>query len=303
MSKILIIGGSGFLGSHVSDVLSSHGHKVYIFDKEKSKYIKSSQKMIIGDILDKELIDKAISKVDYVYHFAAIADIDEAKNDPIKAAEYNILATLNILESCVKHKIKRIIFSSSVYVYSSHGSFYKTTKQACELFISDYYKQFNLNFTILRYGSLYGRRANKFNFISQTIKEALIHGTINRKGDGSEIRDYINVTDAANLSAKILDKEYENQHIMITGNQTRKVKDLLDMINEIFDNKIKINYNKKQYSGHYQLTPYTFKPVVALKLTPKNYYDLGQGILDCIHYEYDKLVESNIKIKNRSISK
>ena len=96
MSKVLVIGGSGFLGSHVSDVLTNKGHEVYIFDLVKSKYLLPNQKMIIGDILNKDLIDQSIEKVDYVYHFAAIADIKEAKDNPINSARYNIIGTLNI---------------------------------------------------------------------------------------------------------------------------------------------------------------------------------------------------------------
>ena len=201
MAKILVIGGSGFLGSHVADTLTNHRHEVYIFDIVKSKYLSSSQKMIVGDILDKKLIDESISKVEYVYHFAAIADIKEAKDNPIESARFNIIGTLNILDACKEFNIKRIVFSSSIYVYSNHGSFYRTTKQSCELFKENYLEEFNLNYTILRYGSLYGIRANNFNFISNIIKQALLDKEIIRKGDGQEIRDYINVIDAAKSSA------------------------------------------------------------------------------------------------------
>lgn len=302
MAKILVIGGSGFLGSHVADVLTTRGHDVYIYDKVKSKYLTSSQKMIIGDILDKKKIDQSISKVDYVYHFAAIADIKEAKDDPIKSANFNIIGTLNILDACKKFNIKRIIFSSSIYVYSNHGSFYRTTKQSCELFLENYFEEFNLNYTILRYGSLYGLRANDFNFINKVIKQALLDKEIVRKGDGQEIRDYINVIDAAQSSVDILNDKYINQHVMITGNQTRKVCEVLEMIKEIFNNEIKITYNNKNYEGHYQLTPYSFRPKVALKITSKNHHDLGQGILDCIYDEYENLKNNNniksLNIKN-----
>jgi len=299
MAKVLVIGGSGFLGSHVADVLTSKGHYVFIYDIVKSKYLTSSQKMIIGDILDKEKIDKSISKVDFVYHFAAVADIKEAKDDPIKTANFNIIGTLNILDACKKFNIKRIIFSSSIYVYSNHGSFYRTTKQSCELFIENYLEEFNLNYTILRYGSLYGIRANDFNFISNIIKQALLNKEIIRRGDGNEVRDYINVVDAAKLSVDILTKEYLNQHVMITGTQTRKVSEVLEMVMEIFDNKIKITYDDKNYEGHYQLTPYSFRPKVALKIASKNHHDLGQGILDCIYDEYENLKNNkNLKLLN-----
>lgn len=300
MAKILVIGGSGFLGSHVADILTDRGHDVYIYDRVKSKYITTSQKMIIGDILDKKNIEQSISKVDYVYHFAAIADIKDAKNDPINTANFNIIGTLNVLEACKKFDIKRIIFSSTIYVYSNHGSFYRITKQSCELLIENYLEEYDLNFTILRFGSLYGLRANQFNFISKIIKQAILEKKIIRNGDGQEIRDYINIIDAAQLSADILSDEYINKHVMITGTQTRKVSEVLEMIKEMFNDQIEIIYNDKIDEGHYQLTPYSFRPKVALKVSPKNHHDLGQGILDCIYYEYEKLSKDN-KLKSLNI--
>jgi UDP-glucose 4-epimerase len=294
MAKILVIGGSGFLGSHVADMLTKNGHEVFIYDIVLSDYITPLQTMIIGDILDKKMIDVSIQKMDYVYHFAAIADIKEAKEDPIKSATFNIIGTLNILEACRKYSIKRFIFSSSIYVYSNHGSFYRTTKQSCELFVENYLEEFNLNYTILRYGSLYGIRANRFNFIGNVIKQALIDKEIIRKGDGQEVRDYINVIDAAKTSVDVLAQEYVNQHVMITGTQTRKVSEVLEMIGEIFNNEIKITYDNINYEGHYQLTPYSFRPKVALKIVAKNQHDLGQGILDCVYDEYEKLRNSEI---------
>ena len=301
MAKVLVIGGSGFLGSHVADILSNNGHEVIIYDKVKSKYITSSQKMITGDILDRVKLDSAINGVDYVYHFAAIADIKEAKDNPIQSANFNIIGTLGILESCRKYNIKRFIFSSSIYVYSNHGSFYRTTKQSCELFVENYLEEFNLNYTILRYGSIYGIRANRFNFIGNIIKQALLNKEIVRKGDGQEIRDYINVIDAARLSVDVLGAEYVNQHVMITGTQTRKVSEVLEMVKEIFNDEIKVTYDNENYDGHYQITPYSFRPKVALKLVSQNHHDLGQGILDCIYDEYETLkrIEDVQKLKEK----
>jgi len=298
MSKILVIGGSGFLGSHVADELSNRNHEVYIYDRTESKYLKSNQNMIVGDILDQNLINESVNEMDYVYHFAAMADINDTRENPTEAVKYNILATMYILKACVDFKVKRFIFSSSIYVYSKHGSFYRSTKQACELFIENFKDEFNLDFTILRYGSLYGPRANDFNFIRNSIKEALLHGVIKRKGDGNEVRDYINVIDAANSSSDILLDKYKNTYVMVTGNKSIKVKELLTMIKEIFNDKIEIKYLDDNYAGHYQLTPYTFKPNIALKIISEKYHDLGQGILDCIHKEFEELNKNGDKTIN-----
>ena len=165
-NNVLVIGGSGFLGSHVSDNLTNRGYSVTIYDLVKSKYLKKNQKMIIGDIKNRNKIDKAIAGSSYVFHFGGVADIAESMNDPVSTVENNILATSYILDSCVKHKTRKFIFASTIYVYSELGSFYRCSKQACEILIENYSKELGLEYNILRYGSLYGHRANKFNFIN-----------------------------------------------------------------------------------------------------------------------------------------
>lgn len=292
MESVVVFGGSGFLGSHIADELSNRGFKVYIFDRVVSPFKAENQEMIIGDILDRDAVREVIKKVDYVYHFAAIADIGESREKPVETAQFNIIGTMNILDACRGMNIKRFVYSSTIYVYSDHGSFYRSSKQACELFIENYQKEFSLPFTILRYGSLYGPRANHFNFIKNAIIEALTTKGITRKGDGKEIRDYINVLDAASSSVDVLDKSYINNYVMITGPQTMCVSELLNMICEILNNEIEINYLNEDFAGHYQITPYSFKPKVALKVTPKNYHDLGQGILECVYDIYDELKKS-----------
>jgi UDP-glucose 4-epimerase len=297
MSKVVVFGGSGFLGSHVSDELTKNGHDVVIFDRVESPYLQSNQKMIVGDMMDRELVRKTIEGVDYVYHFAAMADINEARENPVEAANFNIMGTMFVLDACREYKINRFVYSSTIYVYSDHGSFYRSSKQACELFIENYNKEYKLDFTILRYGSLYGPRANNFNFIRNVIHEALLEKRIQRKGDGNEVRDYINVIDAATASVDVLSGEYKNSYVMITGPQTMKVKEILEMIKEILHSEIDIQYLDGNFEGHYQITPYSFKPKVALKLIPKNYHDLGQGILDCIYDIYQEMIHEGRPIK------
>lgn len=290
MNKVVVFGGSGFLGSHVSDELTKRNYDVTIFDKSHSKYVSKNQKMIVGDILDRDGVRKAVMNADFIFHFAAMADIQDTINNPIESANFNIIGTMNILDACREFNIKRFIYSSTIYVYSEHGSFYRSSKQACELFIENYNKEFNLDFTILRYGSLYGSRANNFNFIRNSIRQALLEGVIVRKGDGEEIRDYVNILDAAKLTVDSLDEEYKNSYLMITGPQAIKVKELLQMIKEIMNDQIELKYIEEQMEGHYKITPYSFKPKVAKKILPKDFHDLGQGILDSIYEIYQELV-------------
>ena len=120
--------------------------------------------------------------------------------------------------------------------------------------------------------------------------QALRDKKIIRRGDGEEIREYIHVKDAARLSVVALDGKYKNKHLIITGNQQIKVKDLLTMIREIFNGEIEIKFDLEEELHHYEITPYNFKPQVAQKITSDTFYDLGQGILDLL---YDLEMEMN----------
>lgn len=284
--KAIIFGGSGFLGSHVADDLSERGYNVVVYDRHESPYIRKDQEMIVGDILDREKVARHVEGCDCVYSFAGVAGITDARRNPVEAIETNVLGTTHIADACRQHSVKRFVFASTVYVYSDLAPFYRSSKQACELIIEDYQKAYGLDYTILRYGSLYGRRANHFNYIYSIIRQAVEKGKIVRKGDGEEIRSYIHVQDAARCSVDILAEEFRNQHVMLTGNQSIKIKDLFNMIREIFQGEISIEYSLEPEPGHYEITPYSFKPRVARKMIAGSYYDLGQGILDVIYEVY-----------------
>jgi len=284
--KVIVFGGSGFLGSHIADVLTEKGYHVTLFDIKPSPYLKDGQEMIIGDILDSDFVENAISGCDIVYNLAGIADIDECVQRPIDTIRYNILGNAIVLEASRKAKVERFIFASSVYVYSQTGSIYRSSKQAAESFIEDYNKLFGLPYTIVRYGSLYGNRADERNSIYRLIKESLITKKIEYHGSGEEIREYIHVEDAANASVEILSPIYENQHIILTGNQTIKYKDLLNMINEMLGGEIEIIYSNSKSETHYQVTPYSFNPKLGKKLVSTYYVDMGQGILNIMSEIY-----------------
>ncbi|MDY6823763.1 MAG: NAD(P)-dependent oxidoreductase [Thermodesulfobacteriota bacterium] len=285
--KIIVFGGAGFLGSHIADQLSLKGHDVTIFDTLESPYIRSDQEMIKGDILDENAVNKAVSGCDVVYNLAAIADIDESKARPLETARVNILGNTIVLEAARQAGVRRFVFASSVYVYSDSGSFYKSSKKACEYFISDYYEQYGLEYTILRYGSLYGRRANPGNSIYRYLKEALTTGKITYYGSGEEQREFIHVEDAARASADILTPEFVNQHIILTGQRAMRYKDFLEMIQEILGNRIGIEYRKKHSETHYRITPYNFAPRLGRKYVANTHIDIGQGIMDCISELYE----------------
>ncbi|MFH1147705.1 MAG: NAD(P)-dependent oxidoreductase [Pseudomonadota bacterium] len=287
--KVVVFGGSGFLGGHVADVLTDCGHDVLIYDIKGSSYIRPEQEMIIGSVLEEEKVSAAVEGADVVYNFAGIADIDEAARKPLESVKANILGNAIILEACRKTNVRRFVFASSLYVYSKSGSFYKSTKQSCESLIETYNESFGLPYTILRYGSLYGPRADERNTIYRFIRQALTEGKITRQGNGEELREYISVLDAARGSVEILSEDYANQHVILTGHQQMRIRDILIMIREMLDNKVEIEFTPATQKYHYEITPYSFVPKVGKRLICKTYLDLGQGIVELIYSMYRDL--------------
>ena len=287
--KATVFGGSGFLGSHICDKLSEAGHEVIIVDKRPSPWLRPDQKMLVGDILDEGLAREATRGADVVFNYAGVADIGEANGKPLETARVNVMGNVVLLEACRKEKIKRYVFASSLYVYGKSGGFYRCSKQACEIYIENYQLAHGLPYTILRYGSLYGPRADHKNAIERFVYEALAKGEITYYGSPGALREYVHVDDASAATLQILAPEFENQNIIISGNQPMKIEDLFRMISEMLGKDLKINYLHDAGSGHYQITPYAFMPKVGRKLIPSLTVDLGQGILRVMEEEHRRL--------------
>ena len=280
--SVVVFGASGFLGSHVADALSAAGYRVRLFDRSPSPYQKNNQEMIIGDIMDLDQVIEAAKGATYVYNFAAIADIDEANDKPIPTATINVLGNMHALEAARIVGARRFVFASSVYVYSESGSFYRASKQAAERFTETYHERYGLNYSILRYGSLYGRRSDKRNGIYRMLHEAVAHHSITYKGSGEALREYIHVEDAARMSVQILAPEFANRHLILTGQEKMRIKDVMRMISEILPWPVELHFDEANMVHHYEITPYAFQPRIGRKLVLNEHVDLGQGILDCL---------------------
>ena len=281
--KTLVLGGSGFLGSHVADQLILAGHDVRVFDRESSPWLHPNQEMIVGDLSDQYAMDEAIKGCDVVYNFAAIADLDEALSKPVETARINVLGNVQVLEACRKARVQRYIYASTVYVYSRDGGFYRCSKQAAEQYVEEYQRSYGLDYTILRYGSLYGPRSDSRNGLWRIIKNALETGTVSYEGSPEALREYIHVEDAALSSVDALGEEFRNQHVLLTGHQPMPVIDLLHMLAEILGlHQDSVRFIPAEHIGHYVRTPYAFQPKIGRKFTPSLHVDMGQGLLQLI---------------------
>jgi len=280
--RAVVIGGSGFLGSHVADQLSVEGHSVCIYDRVASPWQRPDQEMVVAELSDEVSLSEAIDGTDIVYNFAALADLDEAMSRPKETAEVNILGNMNVLESCRHHDVARFVFASTVYVNSREGGFYRCSKKAAEEYIQEYQHVYDMDYTILRYGSLYGPRAPDSNSLRVILGQAISDGVIRYGGSPEEIREYVHVEDAARASVSILGESYRNRTVVVTGLESIRMSDLLAMCAEILGLPQNIEYLEDSQTGHYIRTPYAYRNNLARKYIPSLTIDLGQGILQLL---------------------
>ena len=251
MKKIVILGGSGFIGSHLADYLSQKNFKVTIFDLKKSKWKKNNQRMIVGDLLNIKKLNQAIKGSDVVYNFAAVANMDLLKDKAISTVKYNILGTVHALEVSRKHKLKKFIHASTIYANTEEGGFYGRSKKAAEDYVEEYKKMFNLNYTILRFGSMYGDRSGNDNGMRQILENLLLKKKLIYKGTMNSVRRYIYVKDSVKLCYQSMQKKFDNKYLILTGQKKIKAEFLFKILAKLFKvPKRNIKYLKNK--GHAQ---------------------------------------------------
>lgn len=255
--RVIVFGGAGFLGSHVVDELKSRGHEVTVFDLKTGENILDGLPCLVG--------------IDIVYNFAGASDLSHSITHPHDTMELNIIGNLNVLEAAKRSGVKRYVYASTVYVFSKKGSYYGISKQAAERCV----EESGVPYTILRYGTVYGPRADEKNRVYRLIRDAI---TKNQMDNVRGEREFIHVKDAARLSVDVIeDGNYANKAVMLTGNERTSYNSLSCMIAEI------LGWDwPGEAKNNYQVTPYSYRPDQSLKLMANPYIDLGQGLLETI---------------------
>lgn len=273
-SKVLVIGGAGFIGSFVVKELLKHEVElVEIYDnfargkmENIDEPLKDPRCRIYefgGDIRDTDVLSDAMKGKDYVFHLAAMWLL-HCKDYPRTAFHVNIEGTFNVLEACVKNNIKKLVYSSSASVYGdavevpmteghpfNNRNFYGATKIAGEAMCRAYYDRFGLNYVGLRYMNVYGPGQDQTAAYTGVIPIMLNKIDANEapviNGDGSQAYDFIYVEDVArcNIDACISDATDEFYNVG-TEVQT-SIKELCDLILELKQSDLKVNY--KPYSA------------------------------------------------------
>jgi UDP-glucose 4-epimerase len=265
--KILITGGSGFIGSHIVDKLIDRGLTVRIMDVKKP--YRNDVEFIKGDITLNDDIDKSLKNIDIIYHLAAFSNVDLVKSDPLKTVEVNVLGTTKLLKAAVRHKVKRFIFASSVFVYENKGHIYTTAKLASEMLCEDFYGLFGLPYTILRFSTAYGPRSRQVDVISLFVKKALNKEDLIIRGDGLQRRNFIYVDDLAQGCVMALEKRAKNKIYNIVHPVSISIKELAQLIGNLFKNEINIIYQDSREDDYYGGMPQKDKYLDELGWKPK----------------------------------
>jgi UDP-glucose 4-epimerase len=228
MAKILITGGAGFIGSHLAEFLCKD-HEVTILDNLDTGYLKNIKdldvKFIHGDIRNSNLVDQLIEGKDYVFHLASVTSVPESIKDPDKTFSVCLNGSLNVLKSCVTHKVKKIVFSSSAAIYGDDPELpkhegmlpepispYGVAKVAVEHLLKTYHQVYDLSYANLRYFNVFGPKQDPKSAYSGVISiffdKALNDEPISINGDGAITRDFIYVSDVvkANWMAALSEK-------------------------------------------------------------------------------------------------
>ena len=163
-------------------------------------------------------------------------------------------------------------------MHSSQGSFYRVSKQSSELFIEEFGKRFNLPYTILRFGTVYGPGSSKENGLKKIITNAIMNKSLMYSGSNKAKRRLIHVNDAVNASIQVINKKYNYKNVLITGSKLIKISSLLNKLGKIFEIKKKPVYVYNTNRGHYDVTPYNYKPKKDLKLYVNSKFNLNKSI-------------------------
>ena len=283
-NNVLVIGGSGFLGTHVINQLLLQGFQVTNLDINSCDIESKNLTNVYLNIIENlDFLKNNKNKFDYVINFAGISDLDYCHKNPKESLTINIISNLNIIDILKESsKLKKYIYASSAYASGTRGSFYAIGKKTCEEIIKEYSENYDFNYTILRYGSLYGLGSDNRNSIYRFLKSALKNSKIDYSGTGEEVREFINVKDAAELTIESFKELYDKNTLMLTGTKSMKYKDLFDMINEIFDNSLQISMQENRSKTHYKSTPYFYQKDPVKKLTNNPHIDLGEGLIEIV---------------------
>ena len=316
-SKILVIGASGFIGSSlVKEILKEPIKELIIYDNFTRGKIENIEESLKdprckifpygGDIRDIDILDKAMQGVDYVFHLAAMWLL-HCKDFPRTAFEVNIVGTFNVLEACVKNKVKKLIYSSSASVYGdavqvpmtedhpfNNKNFYGATKISGEAMCTAYSDRYGLEIIGLRYMNVYGPGQDQHAAYSGVIPNVLNKIDKNEapivNGDGSQAYDFVYVEDVARSNLDALKSDIKFGFYNVGTEIQTTIKELCSIILRLKNSKLKINFIPYSTSDARQLVKNRVgsKKKIEKEINFSHKYSLEDGLKALISWRDKK---------------
>ena len=301
--KVLVTGGSGFIGSFVVERLLARGDEVVLLgdfslglpDTLSHLLGHKSLHLEQGDIRDPSTVDRIASEAEATIHLAAIVGEDRVKREPGLAFAVNVAGTMNALEGARRHSHSRFVFSSSVATYGPSSSLsigeeseqrpisiYGATKLVGERLVEGYRDAFGLCATSLRFFSVYGprERSRAQSAVFKFAGDAVSSGAITVKGDGSEIRDFVFVEDVADAVLLALDSKAEGAFNVGSGRGT-SIGELAEMLVRFLPG-LKVLHGEKGFSFIVSGAASIEKASGILGWRPRT--ELEDGLMRCIEF-------------------
>src|SRR4051812_16442079 len=249
MSRALVTGGSGFIGSHVVDKLYDSGYEPRIYDLQESPHHEpGSVDTVVGDLFDHETLCAAMQDCDAVVHLAAYADVGIVAKEPVEAEECNSRGTLAVLEAA-RATGTRVIYGSTIWVYGASGDglidedaplglpdhLYTASKLAGEMYCTSYAELYDVPCTILRFGIPYGPRARPSAVIPIFVSKALDGDPLTIAGDGLQTRRFVYVEDLAEGVVAGLKRGQDSRVYNLAGDETVTIRELAEVVSHLID--------------------------------------------------------------------
>ena len=261
--NILITGGLGFIGSHITDELVENNNVTIIDNKSTGSVnnLKDSShenlEIIIEDLHSADL-DKILFEKDYVFHLAAMASVPLSVDNPVLCNQVNVDSTVKLLKAAINNNVKKIVFSSSSAVYGQNMNMplkeseplmptspYAASKASCELYLKSFYDSYGLNYTILRYFNVFGPRQDKNSqyaaVIPNFISALLENEPVEIYGDGEQTRDFVYVKDIVAANIKACESDY-NGILNVASGRRISINELYEIIKSTLKSDLEPNY-------------------------------------------------------------
>ena len=243
--KVLVTGGSGFIGSHVVDKLRDKEFDVRVFDMVVPD--RRDVEFYHGSLLDLDAMRMAMHGIDAVFHLAAVADVNDVFAEPHYAESINVRGTINVLEAARRSKLDRVIYGSTTWVYGdTHAGtidedtpllapahLYTATKLAGEYYCQSYSRLYDLPITILRYGIPYGPRGRDRAVIPAFVRQAVAGGPIKISGDGLQFRQFVYVEDLAEGNVLALRDVGRNKVYNLDGTEKITIRQVAETVQRL----------------------------------------------------------------------